>query len=147
MARFGNEPFYLDVFEKNYLTLVRGLPAGLMWDDFVAKGLVRDVTLRQQILADPTDSGKMRKLLEAIRKGVSIGSNNSFMKLLDAMKEYGTFAKDQTVVDLAVKIRQELPDGMCLYYSIMMLRQSSAAIAVSVLCCLQLVYPSVAASQ
>jgi len=96
-----DEPSYIEVFEKYYSKLVRGLPAGAMWEDFVGKGLVRDVTLRNKMLADPTDQGKMRLLLESIQQGLSIRANESFLKFLEAMEDYGDFSKSQGVLDLA----------------------------------------------
>ena len=107
-----DEPSYMNVFENYYTKLTRGLPAGAMWDDFVSKGLLRDVTLLEQIKAESTDSGKTRLLLESMRPGLSNCNNATFLKFLEAMKEYGDYSKNQAVLDLEADIRKDLPRGI-----------------------------------
>ena len=101
----------MDVYDNNYVPLVRVLPADAMMDDFVGKGLLRDSFLHQKVEHEGTNIGKMRLLLNDIKRGVSVRSNDSFRKLLEAMKDYGDYSKDQAVLDLTAKIRLELPDA------------------------------------
>ena len=112
MAEYGEEPSYMDVFIRYYRDLVRGLPASRMREDFIHRGLLGDVSLLADIDAERTDQAKIRILLESIRKGVSICVNNSFLKFLEAMQDYGTESNNNEVLTLAERILQDLPDGM-----------------------------------
>ena len=49
--------------------------------------------MMEQIKAESTDSGKTRLLLESMRPGLSNCNNATFLKFLEAMKQYGDCSK------------------------------------------------------
>jgi len=100
---------YYETFERHYRKIVEVLPTSAMWDYLVSGGLLRDTTLRQKMLADQTDYGKARLLLDSMRGGLSCGVNETFMSFLEVMKDYGRKANNPAVTKVAEDIIKDLP--------------------------------------
>jgi len=103
----GN-PYY-DAYLKSYQQLVEALPMDSLYPTLVSKGLLREVSLQQEIAATRSDYGKARVFLDSMIGGLRIGEAETFKRFLEAMEEFAKNNNSAVVRKLLSIVDEHLP--------------------------------------
>ena len=107
-ANLVDNPYY-NAYLKCYRELEEALPMDAMYPTLVSKGLLREVSLQQEISATPTDHRKARVFLDSMKGGLLIGVTETFEAFLEAMDEYAKNNDNAVVRKLLSDVNKHLP--------------------------------------
>ena len=112
-ANLDDNPYY-NAYLKCYRQLVEALPMDAMYPTLVSKGLLREVSLQQEISATRTDYGKARVFLDNMKGGLLLGVTETFEAFLEAMDEYAKKNDNAVVRKLLSNVNEHLPTPVSL---------------------------------
>ena len=103
-----------------------------MYPTLVSKGLLREVSLQQEIAATRTDYGKARVLLDSMTGGLKLGVTDTFKAFLEAMDEYARNNNNAVVKKLLSNVNEHLPTPLGYSAKILSTVQPTSSSAASI---------------